>query len=153
MYLSPLFIQRVEGSLKAEWHVPSLCYKSYVLISGIALHCTDISIYFPSCPTGIGASFIDICAALGISKTKCFSGNVRPAWSDPCYIHTPVSALSHLGGTLGYTDFPGSSDGKASVYNEGDPGSIPGSGRSTGEGNGNPLQYYCLENPMDRGAW
>ena len=45
------------------------------------------------------------------------------------------------------------SDGKASVYNVGDLGSIPGSGRSTGEGNGNPLQYYCLENPMDRGAW
>ena len=51
------------------------------------------------------------------------------------------------------TDFPGGSDGKASVYNVGDPGSIPGSGRSPGEGNGNPLQYYCLENPMDRGAW
>ena len=50
-------------------------------------------------------------------------------------------------------DFPGSSDGKASVYNAGDPGSIPGLGRSAGEGNGNPLQYYCLENPMDRGAW
>ena len=45
------------------------------------------------------------------------------------------------------------SDGKASVYNARDPGSIPGSGRSPGEGNGNPLQYYCLENPMDRGAW
>ena len=50
-------------------------------------------------------------------------------------------------------DFPGGSDGKASVYNVGDPGSIPGLGRSPGEGNGNPLQYYCLENPMDRGAW
>ena len=50
-------------------------------------------------------------------------------------------------------DFPGGSDGKASRYNVGDPGSIPGSGRSAGEGNGNPLQYYCLENPMDRGAW
>ena len=50
-------------------------------------------------------------------------------------------------------DFPGGSDGKASVYNAGDLGSIPGSGRSTGEGNGNSLQYYCLENPMDRGAW
>ena len=50
-------------------------------------------------------------------------------------------------------DFPGGSDGKASVYNVGDPSSIPGLGRSAGEGNGNPLQYYCLENPMDRGAW
>ena len=43
--------------------------------------------------------------------------------------------------------------GKASVYNVGNLGSIPGSGRSSGEGNGNPLQYYCLENPMDRVAW
>ena len=51
------------------------------------------------------------------------------------------------------SSFPGGSDGKASVYDAGDPGSIPGSGRSTGEGNGNPLQYCCLENPMDRGAW
>ena len=50
-------------------------------------------------------------------------------------------------------DFPGGSDGKAFVYNAGDLGSIPGSGRSAGEGNGNPFQYYCLENPMDRGAW
>ena len=50
-------------------------------------------------------------------------------------------------------DFPGGSDGKASVYNVGDQGLIPGSGRSPGEGNGNPLQYYCLENPMDGGAW
>ena len=47
---------------------------------------------------------------------------------------------------------PGGSDGKASGYNAGNPGSIPGSGRSPGEGNGNPLQYSCLENPMDRGA-
>ena len=42
---------------------------------------------------------------------------------------------------------PGGSDGKASAYNVGDPGSIPGSGRCSGEGNGNPLQYSCLENP------
>ena len=50
-------------------------------------------------------------------------------------------------------DFPGGSDSKASAYNVGDPGSIPGSGRSPGEGNGNPLQYSCLENSMDREAW
>ena len=50
-------------------------------------------------------------------------------------------------------DFPGGSDGKESAYNAGDPGSMPESGRSPGEGNGNPLQYSCLENPMDRGAW
>ena len=52
-----------------------------------------------------------------------------------------------------FTSFPGSSDGKASAYNAGDPGSIPGSRRSPGEGNGNPLKYSCLGNPMDRGAW
>ena len=46
---------------------------------------------------------------------------------------------------------PGGSEGKASACNA--LGSIPGSGRSPGEGKGNPLQYFCLENPMDRGAW
>ena len=49
--------------------------------------------------------------------------------------------------------FPGGSDGKASAYNVGGPGSIPGSGRSPGEGNGNPLQYSCLENSLDGEAW
>ena len=49
--------------------------------------------------------------------------------------------------------FPGGSDGKESVCNPGDWGLIPGSGRSPGEGNGNLLQYSCLENSMDRGAW
>ena len=48
--------------------------------------------------------------------------------------------------------FPGGSEVKASACNAGDLCSIPGSGRSPGEGNGNPLQYSCLENPMDRGA-
>ena len=48
--------------------------------------------------------------------------------------------------------FPGGSDGKASAYNAGDPGLIPGWGSSPGEGNGTPLQYSCLENPMDGGA-
>ena len=48
--------------------------------------------------------------------------------------------------------FPGGSEVKASAWNAGDMGSIPGSGRSPGEGNNHPLQYSCLENPMDRGA-
>ena len=52
-----------------------------------------------------------------------------------------------------FLDLPGGSDGKASVYNAGDLGSIPGSGRFPGEGNGNPLQYSYLENPMDGGVW
>ena len=49
--------------------------------------------------------------------------------------------------------FPGGSVGKESAQNAGDLGSIPGSGRSPGEGNGNPLQYPCLENPMEGRAW
>ena len=49
--------------------------------------------------------------------------------------------------------FSGGSDGKDIACNMGDPGLIPGSGRFPKEGNGNPLQYSCLENPMDRGAW
>ena len=49
--------------------------------------------------------------------------------------------------------FPGGSEVKASACKAGDPGSFPGSGRSPGEGNGNPLQYSCLKNSMDVGAW
>ena len=62
----------------------------------------------------------------------------------------PVDRCPHPLFTRG---FPSSSDGKASVCNAGDTGSIPGLGRSPGEGNGSPLQYSCLENPMDRRAW
>ena len=51
------------------------------------------------------------------------------------------------------TDFPGDSVGKESACNAGVLGSIPGMGRSPGEGNSYPLQYSCQENPMDRGAW
>ena len=49
--------------------------------------------------------------------------------------------------------FPGDSDGKESACDAGDLGSVPGLGRSPGGGHGNPLQYTCMENPMDRGAW
>ena len=59
--------------------------------------------------------------------------------------------LSVIISLLLFLGFPGGSD--ASVCNAADPGSIPGFGRSPGEGNGNPLQYSCLENPMDGGAW
>ena len=61
--------------------------------------------------------------------------------------------MSLLFNMLSRLDFPGGSDGKASAYDAGDLGSIPGLGRSPGEGNGNPLQYSCLENPMEGGTW
>ena len=75
----------------------------------------------------------------------------------PIFLEVPNDFPSHLfGQNWVICPFPGlpcGSDGKASAYNMGDLGSIPGSGRSSGEGNGNPLQYSCLENPMNRGAW
>ena len=52
-----------------------------------------------------------------------------------------------------FADFPGGLDGKVSAYSVGDLGSNPGLGGSLGEGNGNPLQYSCQENPMGGGAW
>ena len=67
-----------------------------------------------------------------------------------------LNISSHLTFSLGNTvslGFPGGSDGKESACSVGDPGSILGSGRSPGEGPGNPLHYSCLEHPMDRGAW
>ena len=54
---------------------------------------------------------------------------------------------------MGLTGFPGSLGSKESTYNAGDTGLIPGLGRFPGKGNGNLLQYFFLENPMDRGAW
>ena len=59
--------------------------------------------------------------------------------------------MCHFRGLSG--DFPGGSNGKESACNAGDLSSIPVSERSPGEGNGNPLQYSCLENSMERGAW
>ena len=70
---------------------------------------------------------------------------------------TCQSRVSNMAGmsvrsTFGFK-FPGGSDGKESAYSAGDLGSIPGWGRSPGEGNGNPLQYSCLKNSMGGGAW
>ena len=62
----------------------------------------------------------------------------------------PLQRLQDVCSTQG---FSGVSEVKASARNVGDPGLIPGLGRSPGDGNGNPLQYSCLGNPMDRGAW
>ena len=73
-----------------------------------------------------------------------FSGSEVKIKEEACYLLL-----------IGYIilGFPGGSAGKQSVCNAGDLGLIPGLGRSPGEGNGNPLQYTCLENPMDRGTW
>ena len=64
-------------------------------------------------------------------------------------VYVPIDRV----GFLSSWGFPGASDSKESACNAGDMGSIPGSGRSSGEGYGNPLPYSCLENSMDRGVW
>ena len=76
-------------------------------------------------------------------------GTVTLLWSTPAHF----CSLLYSSVLMWTRGFPCSSVGKESACNAGDLGSIPGSGRSPGEGNGNPLQYSCLENPMDRGAW
>ena len=65
----------------------------------------------------------------------------------------PSSDYMSEGFSVPFQGFPGGSDGKESACNAGDPGLIPGSGRSLREGNGNPFQYSGLENSMDGGAW
>ena len=89
----------------------------------------------------------------------CLPCSLLSPWSPHSAWLTHSGRMGRGGGWLTHCrvlirlGFPGGSEVKASVWNAGDPGSIPGSGRSPGEGNGNPLQYSCLENPMDGGAW
>ena len=75
-------------------------------------------------------------------------------WTEGIYTESRKKmVLKNLFTGQQWRNFPGGSDGKVSVYNVGHPGLIPGLGTSAGEGNGNPLHDYCLENRMDRGAW
>ena len=89
--------------------------------------------------------WLTIQAARGIFKVFIPLINLKRG----LYIYNPREFSLHLCKEC----LPGGSEGKASAGNAGDPGSIPGSGRSPGEGNGNPFQYSGLENSMDAGAW
>ena len=96
---------------------------------------------------------------MGFSRRENWSGLPFPSPEDApdprVELWSPTLQADSLPFELQYKrhwGFPGGSDGKASACNAGDPGSIPGLGRSPGEGNGNPLQLSCLENPMDGGA-
>ena len=88
------------------------------------------------CPSFIGVVGRDFWR--GVSKVRSFF----------CYIFIYIKKKIHT-----HKGFQGSSDSKKTTYNAGDPGLIPGLGRSPKEGNGYPLQYSCLGNAMDRGAW
>ena len=89
---------------------------------------------------------------MGFSRLGYWSGLPLPSPGD---LPNPgiEPRLPHCRQTLYRLSHQGSPDGKESACNVGDPGSVPKLGRSPGEGNGNPLQYSCLENPVDRGAW
>ena len=87
-----------------------------------------------------------------ISVSSSFSKPSLDIWKFLVHIMLKPSMKDFKHDLTSMGGFPGGSEVKASACNVGDLGSIPGSGRSPGEGNGNPLQYSCLENPMDGGA-
>ena len=94
--------------------------------------------------------------SFNISPSNECSGLIsfRIDWLDPLAVQgTLKSLLQHHSSKASILWHSGGSDGKASACDAGDPGSIPGLGRSLGEGNGNPLQHSCLENTMDGRAW
>ena len=80
-------------------------------------------------------------------------GTTIPQAAQPDQINKQINKQKKFFFKCGILCFPGGSNSKESACNAGDPGSIPGSGRCPGEGNGNSLQYSCLENSMDRVAW
>ena len=82
-----------------------------------------------------------------------FMGSQRVRHDERLSMQAHTHAYTYRRRFIGVRGFPGGSNGKVSACNAGDTGSVPGSGRSPGEGKSNPLQYSCLENPMDRGAW
>ena len=95
------------------------------------------------------SAFLSVPAVLQAAKGACPLHTGPQDWDAHAVTqptHRPGQVLAHVI-SLSLWDLPGSSDDKESTW------AIPGSERSPGEGNGNPLQYSCLENPMDRGAW
>ena len=90
-----------------------------------------------------------VCQAEAPSREEVTSGPEPPVCSPSFWpVAKPITGRFAMSEVL-----PFSSDGKESACNAEDPGSIPGLGRSSGRGSGNPLQYSCLGNPTDRGAW
>ena len=95
-------------------------------------------------------------SAFSLSQNQGLFQWVSTLYQVPKYwtLSFSISPSNEYSGLISFTiRLPGGSEVKASASNEGDLGLIPGSGRSPGEGYGNPLQYSCLENPMDGGAW
>ena len=148
------------------WHV-CVCVCAHLLLS------LSTSVCFHLCFPLSQHLWLSLCVFSSLAVFLCFSGLLFSfVFLAPCIvIAVPMPALSHqsmssvrtksalhlhtVGASYIPMGFPDGSAGKESTYDAGDTGDaglIPGSGRSPGGGNGNPLQYSCLENPMDRGA-
>ena len=146
-----------------------LLWLHFFILSGVISPLISNSILGTYPPRGSSFNVLCFCLfilLMGSSRQEYWSGLPSllqwttfclnsPSW--PVHLGWPYTAWLIV--SLSWTrlwsmwGFPGGSDGKAPACNVGDPGLIPGLGRSPGEGNGNPLQHCCLENPMDRGAW
>ena len=90
--------------------------------------------------------FLQTCVALSFLS---FKSQLKCSFFKEVFLNNSLK----ISVSLTLLGFPGGSEVKASASSAGNPGSFPGSGRSPGEGSGNPLQYSCLENPMEGGAW
>ena len=103
-------------------------------------------------PEAQPVSSFETCSFTRVSLSD--RGKLSDFGTKQTWVHVPAPPLCRaLQGPLGARGFPGRSVVKNPPASAGDSGSIPGSERSLGEGNGNPLQYSCLGNPLDRGAW
>ena len=96
-------------------------------------------------------SFLICASPMLLLAQTWYEVNITSLWIEGLEL-VGIEGDGNLGSTINRMGFPCSSVDKESACNAGDPGSIPGLGRSPGEGNGNPLQYSCLENPMDSGS-
>ena len=104
---------------------------------------------------GPGGPFLFLSSLGSWFHQRSFRQQQQPGCIQPCFLALHLQSCTFGNMLLSFFKwgFTGGSDDKESACSAGDPGSIPGSGRSPGEGNGNPLQYPCLENSMGRGAW
>ena len=142
----PVFLLKI-----FNWRV--MLYK-VVLVSAVQQHESAIGIRiisFLNLPPGPRPTPLDVTEHW--AEIPVWYGDFLLAIYLPVVVYICQCYSLNLSHKLPSPDFPGGSDGKASAFNAGDLGSIPGWGRSPGEGNGNPLQYSCLENPTDGGAW
>ena len=129
-----------------DWQFGWVCQPAELwILSELGSLRTVILRYLPHTPKRPGGTY-----SLGLRCLPCLSPGTWGSWETWLVRHY---GLTDNVSNSGCYHFPGGSEVKASASNAGDPGSIPGLGRSPGEGNGKPLQYSCLENPMDGETW